>query len=317
MTLHAAIDRYIARRQAQGARFQSAGYALRSYARSVGDGVGCDEVRSEQASAFLAAGTPAPSYRAYKHSILSGFYRDAIGRGLASRSPLPAEAPRRSPPAPPYIYARAELRRLLDAVKTYRKQVKQLEPHTLRALLLLLYGTGLRRGEALRLTLADVDLQGALLTVRETKFYKSRFVPLGPQLARVLEEYREQRKSHGAAPAGEAPFFANRDGTPLATSTVSDHFIQLRRVAGVSREDGARYQPRLHDPRHTFAVHRLTAWYRQGADVQRMLPLLSTYLGHASVADTQVYLAMTPDLLQEAALRFERYAASGEGGCHG
>ena len=80
--------------------------------------------------------------------------------------------------------------------------------------------------------------------------------------------------------------------------------------------DGARYQPRLHDLRHSFATHRLTSWYRQGADVQRLLPVLATYLGHESVAGTQVYLTLTPELLREASLRFERYAETGTGGRH-
>ena len=317
MTLRAAIDQYVAWRQAQGARFQAQAYVLRRYARSAGDGVGCDEVSSDEVRAFIDGGTTASNNRAYKHSIVAGFYRYAIARGLATHSPLPVAAPKTFPPALPYIYSREELRRLLDATKTYRKRVNQLEPHTFRTLLLVLYGAGLRRGEALNLTLADVDLSAALLTVRETKFDKTRFVPVGPQLTRALEKYATQRQASGASQTGEAPFFVNRDGTPLAARTVSKAFVHLRRAAGVSREPEARYQPRLHDLRHAFAVHRLTAWYREGADVQRLLPLLSTYLGHVSVAATQLYLSMTPELLHEAALRFERYTESANGGDHG
>jgi site-specific recombinase XerD len=82
----------------------------------------------------------------------------------------------------------------------------------------------------------------------------------------------------------------------------------VREHAGVSRDDGARYQPRLHDMRHSFAVHRLTSWYQQGADVQKLLPQLATYLGHVNIAATQVYLTMTPELLHEASVRFEKYA---------
>jgi integrase/recombinase XerD len=82
----------------------------------------------------------------------------------------------------------------------------------------------------------------------------------------------------------------------------------VREYAGVSRDDGARYQPRLHDLRHSFAVHRLTSWYQQGADVQKLLPQLATYLGHTNIAATQVYLTITPQLLHEASVRFEQYA---------
>ena len=139
-------------------------------------------------------------------------------------------------------------------------------------------------------------------------------MPLGPQLTRVVREYAGRRREAGASPAGEAAFLVNRDGTPLAARTVGDAFRRLRRAAGVAGAEGAPRQPRLHDLRHAFAVHRLTAWYRQGEDVQRMLPLLSTYLGHSSVAATQVYLTLTPELSEEAALRYERYAEGRQGG---
>ena len=314
MTMQAAIEQYIEWKRAQGAHFESPAYVLRRFGRFVGKDLGSDEVHRDQADAFLGGHSPLTSNRAHKYSTLAGLYRYAIARGIATRSPLPAEAPKSPPPAPPYIYSRDELRRLLDATETYRKRVNQLEPHTFRAFLLLLYGAGLRRGEALRLTLGDIDLQAALLTVRQTKFGKTRLVALGPQLAEAMQRYAAQQKASGAPQTDEAPFFTNRDGTSLAARTVSKAFAHLRRTAGVSRESGARYQPRLHDLRHGFAVHRLTSWYRQGADVQRMLPLLSTYLGHTSIAATQTYLSMTPDLLREAAVRFERYAHREEGG---
>jgi integrase len=112
---------------------------------------------------------------------------------------------------------------------------------------------------------------------------------------------------------GEAAFLlANRDGTRLASSTVQAAFEALRRVAGVHGAKVGRQVPRLHDLRHSFAVHSLTAWYRQGADVQRLLPVLSTYLGHSDLEGTKVYLSMTPELLQQASLRFARYAGGGE-----
>ncbi len=107
-------------------------------------------------------------------------------------------------------------------------------------------------------------------------------------------------------------FLANMDGTPLNEDTVYNAFIRLLRRAGIESRDDSRQAPRLHSLRHSFAVHRLTDWYRQGADVQRLLPVLSTYLGHARLHHTQVYLSMTPELLHQAALRFERYAGGGD-----
>ena len=197
-----------------------------------------------------------------------------------------------------------------------RRRAVQLDAPTFRALLLLLYGAGLRVGEALGLAQEDVDLPGALLTVRGTKFYQTRLVPVGPDLARALESYATTRAAFPPPAEGVATFLASCDGTPLKTRTVHKAFDALRRHAGVRNVEGARYQPRLHDLRHAFATKRLASWYRQGADVQRLLPVLSTYLGHVNLAGTQVYLTMTPELLREASLRFERYAETGIGGRH-
>ena len=182
---------------------------------------------------------------------------------------------------------------------------------TFRTLLLLLYGAGLRFSEATRLTLADVDLAEDVLTIRATKFYKSRLVPIGPQLATVLANYMPLRRRGGLAQGKASFLLANRDGTRLASSTVQEAFDALRRIAGVHRTGGGRRIPRLHDLRHSFAVHSLTAWYREGADVQRRLPLLSTYLGDSDLEGTKVFLSMTPELLQQASVRFARYVGGG------
>ena len=183
-----------------------------------------------------------------------------------------------------------------------------LQAATMRMLLLLLYGTGLRRGEALSLDLADVDLPERLITVRETKFYKTRLVPTGSKLAGELACYARQRRKL-PLPEGEASaFFATRTGNRLTYQRLGHLFRRVRKLAGIAREPEARYQPRLHDLRHTAAVHRVIAWYRQGADVQRLLPQLATYLGHVDIAATQRYLTMTPELLEEAGRWFERYA---------
>ena len=109
----------------------------------------------------------------------------------------------------------------------------------------------------------------------------------------------------------ETPFFIGCTGHALAIPTVQRAFRGLREYAGIYRTDGARYQPRLHDLRHAAAVNRLIAWYRADADVQKLLPKLSTYLGHVNLCSTQKYLTMTPELLQEASIRFEKYALKG------
>jgi site-specific recombinase XerD len=172
---------------------------------------------------------------------------------------------------------------------------------------LLLYAVGLRISEALSLQLTNVDLSAGVLTIRESKFYKTRLVPMSPALTGTVGEYVARRAKQHPTQFGGA-LFLTRAGTPVARHTAENVFCRLRVRAGVLRHDGGRHQPRLHDLRHAFAVHRLISWYRQGADVQRLLPQLATYLGHINIAATQRYLTLTPELLHEASQRFERYA---------
>lgn len=316
MTLLEAIDSYIAWKRTLGQRFESGAHRLHSFSRFVGQEAHCNAVSVEQVRDFLAGSGPLTPTRSHRYSTLAGFFNYAVGRGLAQVAPLPMDEPKPPPYAPAYIYSTDELRRLFDAIEPTRKQARQLDAHTLRAVLLTLYGAGLRLGEALRLTRADVDLPHALLTIHDSKFHKTRFVPLGPALGRHLAAYDSRRRRDQVPANAASAFFTNRDGTPLNIRVVQGAFEAVRNAAGVRRTDGAQRQPCLHDMRHSFAVHRLVSWYRQGADVQQLLPCLSTYLGHSSVASTQVYLQMTPELLREASRRYERYADTGTGADH-
>ena len=134
-------------------------------------------------------------------------------------------------------------------------------------------------------------------------------MPIGVELCAALKDYRRRREAL-PRPAGErSAFFASSTGHALSLGRLEQIFRRLRTHAGIKRPATDRWQPRLHDLRHSFALDRLIAWYREGADVQACLPLLATYLGHVNVSGTQTYLTMTPALLTEAAQRFERYAA--------
>lgn len=307
MTLRDAVDQYIAWRQNLGAKFKSAAEILYLFVKSVNPGTQCDAVTNVQVCTFLAGTGPLTRSRANKYAALTGFYRYAISRGFATRSPVPDNEPRRPRSAPPYVFSRAEIRHLFDSIDYTHRKALNLDAHTFRMLLLLLYGAGLRAGEARRLAMTDVDLSAAMLTVRNTKFYKSRLVPIGPQLVEALRKYAAERASRDFPKGEDSSFLANLDGTPVAKPTSEVAFARLRRHAGIDTTDGTRQSPRMHSFRHSFAVHRLTDWYRTGANVQRLLPVLSTYLGHANVMGTQVYLSMTPELLQEASLRLERH----------
>ena len=307
MKLAQAVSDYVGYKQSLGMRFATEARALKSFSRALGD-VDLDRIEPEQVRAFLDGTGPMTRFWSRKLDALRGFYRFALARRYTPRSPLPTNVPRCPQAFVPYIYSEDEIKRLLAAAAS--RERCNLSSLTCRTLLLVLYGTGLRIGEALGLDLADVDLESALLRIRETKFYKTRIVPVGADLTRVLRDYLLER-SKGAPIPADGPFLLTRQGKRPSRAGAEEAFKQLRRQAKVSRIDGSRYQPRLHDMRHTYAVTRLVRWYREGADVQRLLPQLATYLGHVHISGTQRYLTMTPELLRQASLRFERYALGG------
>lgn len=310
MNLQTLVFNYIAYRKAMGEKFRTNGGYLKAFCRWMGD-IDIQSVSAEKVEKFLYGNGPVTSAWFIKHTALTGFYEYAICREYINVSPLPTSLPKRPPAFVPYIYTREELRQLLKIALTYQKNQSHVKPYMIQKLILLLYGTGLRLSEALLLTLADVDLFQSVITVKQTKFYKGRFVPFGEQLGRVINEYVKWRKEQGFPQEQESPFFYGKNNKPLNQSTMESVFQRIREKAGVQRER-ARYQPRLHDLRHTFAVHRLISWYQEHADVQQLLPILSVYMGHTYLSATSVYLTMTNDLLQEAGRRFEKYARKGK-----
>ena len=313
MTLAKAIEEFIAWRRSLGSSFVTQSNELSHFLKGVDEEIGCDDVTQEAVCSYLKGQGPLTQTRALRYSILKNFYRYAISRGFASRSPLPENEPKKPSAPPPYVYSPDELRRLFEATDQGARRAPQVCPDTVRTLLLLLYGSGLRVGEARRLKIADVDLSADMLTVHRSKFYKSRLVPVGSQVASALRKYATIRALRPQPRGQESTFLANRNGTPLKKTSIQYAFTRVRIAAGIQGTNKAIQSPCLHSLRHTFAVHRLTEWYREGADVQVLLPALSTYLGHARLSATQVYLRMTPELLQEASMRFEDYVLAKEG----
>ena len=307
MTLTQVIRDYVDLKQAMGSRFHTEAVILKAFARSVGD-LAITEVTTEQVHAYVAGHGPVTRFWHHKHSVLQGLYRFAIGRGYLTHSPLPTTPPPLQVVFTPYIYSPEDLKQLLQAVDTCEHPRSQLSATTVRTLLLLLYGAALRISEALALTLADIDIAADVLTIRTSKFYKTRWVPIGPRLRDTLATYAHARPHDPLLHCPEAPFFLTRTGESVTRQQAERVFRRVCTQAAVCRHDSPRSQPRLHDLRHTWAVHRLVAWYEEGADVQRLLPHLATYLGHRNLAATQCYLTMTPALLHAASLRFAQYA---------
>ena len=208
----------------------------------------------------------------------------------------------------PHIYAPAEIAALLDAAAQLALTWR-LRPATYRALFGLIAAVGLRVSEALKLTLGDVDLQAGTLTVRQTKFHKSRCLPLHQSTVRELSLYRQARdQCHDHDPA--APFFVSHDGKHLPQSTVQHVFRCLQTQLGwQARGDHAR--PRIHDLRHTFAVRRLLSWRQTGQSIEHAMFWLCTYLGHAKISDTYWYLSGVPELMDVISARFEHFTGLG------
>lgn len=309
MKLAKAIREYVEYKRSLGMLFRTEELGLRAFHRLVGD-IHIEKVSPKAVLTFLNGRKgPVTTFWSRKHQQLNGFYDYAMARKYVIKSPLPVTIPKIETNFQPYIYTTTDIRRLLNACQGPLSSGRRfLAPHTLQTLVLLLYGAGLRISEAVRLRLDDFDSQQSVLLIRETKFYKTRFVPLSADLCSILRRYIDRQwKSRRDVPT----LFGTRYGQAVSRQLAENSFKRLRRKAGVVRSKTSRYQPRLHDLRHTFAVNRLVTWYRQRKDVQRLLPSLSTYLGHRDIAATQRYLTMTADLLAEANLRFERYARSG------
>ncbi len=202
----------------------------------------------------------------------------------------------------PHIYTEQELDRLLEAMLAL-PPAKRLRRWTYYCLFGLLSVTGLRISEALGLKRDDVDLEAGILTIRETKFGKSRFVPIHPTTNAVLTDYSARRDARQCRCTGPY-FFTGEHGGALHYQNVHLVFCDLSRQLGLRPPTGGD-APRIHDLRHSYAVGTLLRWYRAGEDVERLLPVLSTYLGHSHTRDTYWYLSACPELMEHAARRLE------------
>ncbi len=249
--------------------------------------------------------------RSYNHllGVLRRFFQWTVVQRLTEHNPVRTRPRRQTAQRVPYLFDLEDAKRLLDMARSLpdrsRGSHRAIVYETVFA---LLYGLGLRVGEVARLKLGDVDLHRDTLFIRETKFSKSRIVPLGPKLAQRLLHYLEER--HGGTREPERPLFSFTKRGCIHEGTISQTFhalvprLKLHIAPGVS-------PPRVHDLRHSFAVGTLLRWYREGIDPQRRLIYLSTFLGHVDPNSTAVYLTITDELLREADRRFRAFAPTG------
>jgi integrase len=231
----------------------------------------------------------------------------------------PSIPPRRPDPRPekevakqwrkPHIYSPADVRRMLDIARSYPSPRARLRPLSIYTMLLLAYCAGLRRGELARLDLGDVDLQGGTITVRQTKFFKTRILPLPNSVMADLRVYLEARRHAGASQDTRSGLFWHEQSSDRYTQeAIAWMLVDIIRRAGLKPPQG-RTGPRLHDLRHSMVVNRILEWYRSGINPQERLPFLATYLGHRDINSTLVYITITQDLLHLANERFRAVGA--------
>jgi integrase len=311
-TLASGIDAFLAHKRALGCAFRVEELSLRLFDRFLlAQGVMTpDAITVDVVDAFLAS-RPRKAPRSYNHlrCTLTRLFTWLAAHDRFGASPVRARPRRSGRVRLPFLFDDATARRLLDIASQLTDRGGTVRRgRTYRIIFTLLYGLGLRVGEVTRLRVGDVDLVRDVLTIRQTKFYKSRLVPFGRRIHTVLTEYLAGRPEPSAPPSA-APLFSLRGGRPVNPGTISQTFHQLVPRLGLSIPDGTE-RPRLHDLRHAFAVGTLLRWYRSGLDPSARLLQLSTFLGHVSPVSTAVYLTITPELLGEASARFEQSVRS-------
>ncbi len=300
--LRTAVDEYLALRRGLGFSLRLPGAMLRQFAAFL-EREGAPYIT--RALALCWAQQPAtaqPATWARRLSTVRRFAQFWSASDPRTEVPPLGLLPHRYARKPPYIYTVGEVQRLLAAAGQL-PSATGLRPATYATLLGLLAVTGMRISEALALNRADVDWSEGVLTIRRTKFGKSRLIPVHPSTQRALARYTRRRDRVSPTPKTESVFVSER-GTRLTEWTVRWTFNRLSRRIGL-RGPADRQGPRLHDFRHRLAVTTLLRWYRAGVDVERHLPALSTYLGHRHVADTYWYVSAVPELLRLAAARLE------------
>jgi integrase/recombinase XerD len=291
------VNDYLRLRRSFGFKLEEHERLLRKFAAYLDD-LGAEVVTTERALAWalereVPTGSVVPATRLL---VVRGFARYMSGLDPRTEIPPTQLIPARRQRRTPFVYSRADIAALMEQAGTGIRY--RLVAATHETLIGLLAVTGMRVSEAIKLDRGDVDWTDAMLLVRESKFNKSRYLPVHPSTLDALERYAALRDRLCPNPLGPSFFVSLRHGR-LYDCAVQKTFRRLCQNAGVGA--AAPFPPRLHDLRHSLAVNTLLGWYREGADVHSRLPVLSTYLGHLNPVYTYYYLSAAPELLAHAA----------------
>jgi len=300
--LQQALAEYLRLRRSLGHELAEAGWLLPGFVAYL-DAHGARTVTIEAALAWAQQAPMSPTGKATtigprRMTAARGFARYLSGIDASTQVPPLGLMPHRAPWRRPFIYSPADI----EAVMAQARHLigSPLRAATYETLIGLLAASGLRIGEAIKLDRSDVDWAQGVLLIRESKFGKSRLVPVHSSSMQALAGYTQLRDQFQPQPSGPS-FFVSLKRKRLLYAVVQETFRQFIDAAAVGV--GAPSPPRLHDIRHTFAVRTLLCWYRAAEDVQAKIPSLSTYLGHREPASTYWYLSAAPELLALAAAR--------------
>jgi integrase len=302
-TLRTSVREYVAMRRALGFKLEKyedwlldfVTFMRRQRARYVTSKVALDWVQQTRSID--------QNYRVARLCVVRGFARYQSAIDPRTEIPMPDLLPRDKRRLHPHLYSDEEIRRLLLATLQPRRGATSISRWSRYAILGLLSVTGMRVSEALNLDLSDVDLDQGILTIRNSKFGKDRLVPLHGSTQAALREYLRRRNDYFDG-RSIVPFFVSRYGARMSYCNLHSTFMVVSRKLGL-RGPSDRHGPRLHDFRHRMAVETLLRCYRSGADPERRLPALSTYLGHTSLSHTYWYLHQHPSLMKQAVNRLE------------
>jgi integrase len=301
--LQAALDEYLDIRRSLGFKLRDEGTVLPHFLRFL----------EQKSASFITTALAVqwatlpehvlPGHWAHRLAMVRAFARFLCALDSKTEIPPPDLLPHRYQRKPPYIYNDDEIVRLLQA-SHHLQSTTGLRAATYFTIFGLLAVTGMRISEPIALDRGDVDLTHGILTVRQTKFGKSRLIPIHVSTVDKLEQYDRMRDE--LCPRQKSPsFFVSEQGTRITQWAVRWTFVKLSREIGL-RTPCDKYGPRVHDLRHTLAVKTLLRWYQTDIDVERHLPELATYLGHTHVKDTYWYLSAVPELLRLASLRLDQ-----------
>lgn len=301
-TLRQAVAEYLTLRRGLGFKLQLPGVWLEQFVSFL-EQRGASYITTQLALDWAKQSINAqPVHMTRRLSAVCDFARYRAASDPRTEVPPLGLLPHRFHRKPPYIYSDDEIDRLIKAAGLL-PSTTGLRSRTYATLLGLLVVTGMRIGEVVALDRDDVDLSGALLTIRGTKFNKSRLVPVHATTRRALQRYADQRDRLHPRPKTTS-FFVGEHGGRMVRNTVQQTFVQLSREVGL-RGPSDSCGPRVHDLRHRFAVTTMLRWYREGIDVEHHLPELSTYLGHGHPTATYWYLSAVPELMRLVVARLD------------